>query len=193
MRINAHWTICDSERGQVGHAVLCAPALRVRHGAHRTARPTRACIWLLVVCFGFNSNGFASEKPPAGREVFRQQCVKCHGRNGEGVKGKYDSALHGDWSLEKLTRYIDKNMPDDAPETCVGPQAAAVARYIYDAFYSREARLRNHPPRIELVHLTNRQYVNTVADLLKQFTGADAPPGNEHGLRAHYRSNFRKS
>jgi hypothetical protein len=150
-------------------------------------------ICLLILCLGFDLSGLASEKPLAGREIFRQQCVKCHGRSGEGVKGKYDSALHGNWSLEKLTRYIDKNMPDDAPETCVGPQASAVAHYIYDAFYSREARLRNHPPRIELVHLTNRQYVHTVADLLKQFTGPDARPGNEHGLHAHYRSNFRKS
>src|SRR5262245_27244111 len=81
----------------------------------------------------------------AGREIFRRLCVKCHGKNGEGVKGKYDEALHGDWSLEKLTRYIDKNMPDDAPEKCVGADAEAVARYIYDAFYSREARARNHP------------------------------------------------
>ena len=120
-----------------------------------------------------------------GREIFRQQCAKCHGRNGEGVKGKYDSDLHGDWALEKLTRYIDKNMPDDAPEKCVGPDAEAVARYIYDAFYSREARARNHPARVELVRLTNRQYVNTVADLIGHFTGSDHPTGDEHGLRGN--------
>src|SRR3954470_23319046 len=79
---------------------------------------------------------------PNGREFFRQQCAKCHGKTGDGVKGKYDDALHGDWSIEKLTRYIDKNMPDDDPDKCVGPDAEAVARYIYDAFYSREARAR---------------------------------------------------
>src|SRR5262245_65346242 len=110
-----------------------------------------------------------AEQNKKGREIFRQLCVKCHGRNGEGVKGKYDDALRGDWPVEKLTRYIDKNMPDDAPDKCVGPDAEAVARYIYDAFYSREARLRNHPPRVELARLTNRQYLNTVADLLKRF------------------------
>src|SRR5438034_4055090 len=150
--------------------------------------------WLPLLCFWLSQHDASgAERRLTGREIFRQLCAKCHGRNGEGAKGKYDDALRGDWPIEKLTRYIDKSMPDDAPEKCVGADAEAVARYIYDAFYSREARLRNHPPRVELVHLTNRQYVNTVADLLKQFTGADAPPGDEHGLRAHYRSNFRKS
>jgi hypothetical protein len=132
----------------------------------------------------------AAESNKRGREIFRQLCAKCHGRNGEGVKGKYDDALRGDWAIEKLTRYIDKNMPDDAPEKCKGPDAEAVARYVYDAFYSREARLRNHPPRIELVRLTNRQYLNTVADLVKQFTGADdaTATAGEPGLRATYYS-----
>ena len=130
----------------------------------------------------------AATRPSTGREIFRQMCAKCHGRKGEGVKGKYDDALHGDWSLEKLTRYIDKSMPEDAPEKCVGPDAEAVARFIYDAFYSREARVRNHPPRVELVRLTNRQYANTVADLVKHFTGSDKPLGNEQGLRGSYRS-----
>ena len=77
-------------------------------------------------------------------------------------------------------------MPDDDPGACVGAEAEAVARYIYDAFYSREARSRNHPARIELVRLTNRQYVNTVADLLKSFTGSDDALGTERGLRANY-------
>ncbi len=93
---------------------------------------------------------------------------------------------YGDWSIEKLTRYIDKNMPEDDPDKCVGADAEAVARYIYDTFYSREARARNHPARIELVRLTNRQYVNTVADLLKSFSGNDDAAGTERGLRANY-------
>src|ERR1041385_2527860 len=142
----------------------------------------------LVLCLGLNQPGLqGAERRANGREIFRQQCAKCHGRTGDGVKGKYDDALQGDWSLEKLTRYIDKNMPDDAPEKCVGPDAEAVARYIYDAFYSREARARNHPARVELVRLTNRQYLNTVADLLRHFGDADKYPGNEHGLRGSYR------
>jgi hypothetical protein len=128
----------------------------------------------------------SAESASAGQQIFRQLCVNCHGKHGEGVKGKYDDALHGDWSLEKLTRYIDKNMPEDAPEKCVGPGAEAVARYIYDAFYSREARARNHPARVELSRLTNRQYVNAVADLLRHFGEVDAATGQEHGLRGTY-------
>jgi len=105
----------------------------------------------------------------AGRELYRRECARCHGRAGQGVKGKYDDALHGDWSLEKLIRYIGKSMPDDEPGKLSASDTEAVARYINDAFYSREARARNHPARVELVRLTNRQYLNTVADLLNGF------------------------
>ena len=49
-----------------------------------------------------------------------------------------------------LPTYIDKNMPDEHPEKCVGKDAEAVAKYIYDAFYSVEARIRNHPVRVEV-------------------------------------------
>ena len=160
-----------------------------------TRRGTAACPWLVLVSLSLiNSNGALSDRRPPGREIYRQQCAKCHGRAGQGVKGKYDDALHGDWPIDKLTRYIDRNMPEDAPDKCKGPDAAAVARYIYDAFYSREARLRNHPPRVELARLTNRQYVNAVADLIKRFTGSDRPTGDEHGLRASYfkSRNFRR-
>ena len=147
----------------------------------------RGWVWLPLLVLGLTPAQLpAAEKRLSGREIYRQLCAKCHGRNGEGVKDKYDDALRGDRSLEKLTRYIDKAMPDDDPGKCVGEDAAAVARYIYDAFYSREARIRKHPPRIELVRLTNRQYVNTVADLLKHFTGSDGTPTHERGLRAMY-------
>src|SRR5437016_5851278 len=82
-------------------------------------------------------------------------------------------------------------MPDDHPGTCVGENAAAVARYIYEAFYSREAQARLHPARVELARLTNKQYLNTAADLIKHFTGRDsdrlkAGLQTEHGLRAVY-------
>src|SRR6266568_1522365 len=150
-------------------------------------RQIQLSAWLALLFVLSNQQGVLGAEPnKRGREIFRQLCAKCHGRNGEGVKGKYDDALRGDWAIEKLARYIDKNMPDDAPEKCVGPDAEAVARYIYDAFYSREARLRNHPPRVELVHLTNRQYLNTVADLIKHLTGNDPTASGERGLRASY-------
>ncbi len=127
-----------------------------------------------------------AERLPNGRDIYRQRCVKCHGRAGEGVKGKYSDPLQGDWSIERLKRVIQKTMPEDAPKKCPAPEAEAVARYIYDAFYSREARDRNHPARVELARLTNRQYINTIADLLGQFAEKNQAPGSDRGLRAAY-------
>jgi hypothetical protein len=148
--------------------------------------PNRFCLWLLALLLFGQQSLFGGQQPLTGSQVFRQLCAKCHGRNGQGVKGKYDDALQGDWSLEKLTRYIDKKMPDDDPGRCRGAEAEAVARYIYDSFYSRHARLSGHAPRIELLHLTNRQYANTVADLIKYFIGNDGQLTEERGLRAVY-------
>ncbi|HKS38009.1 MAG TPA: DUF1592 domain-containing protein [Verrucomicrobiae bacterium] len=171
-------------------AVRLFPALPGRIG------PIQLVAWLALLCLFLTDTPLqGAEQNKRGREIYRQLCTKCHGKGGEGVKDKYDDALRSDWPIEKLTRYIDKNMPEDAPEKCNGPDAEAVARYIYDAFYSREARLRNHPPRIELVRLTNRQYLNTVADLLKHFTGQEGTASGERGLRASYYSsrNFREN
>lgn len=111
--------------------------------------------------------------------------MECHGANGEGVDEEYDEPLYGNWSLEKLTRIIHKTMPEEDPDLCVGPDAEAVAQYIYDAFYSLEARARNTPARIELVRMTNRQFLNSVADLLNHFTG-DTSIGSDRGLTGTY-------
>src|SRR5260221_2114410 len=156
------------------------------------ARHQIPLIGLALLCLSLGEQGLlGGQGSPKGRDLFRHECAKCHGRVGEGVKGKYDDALHGDWALEKLTHYIAKSMPDDAPGTCPDPDA--VARYIYDAFYSREARARNHPPRVELVRLTNRQYLNTVADLLKASATAEKPADGEPGLTGSYRSKLGKA
>jgi len=144
--------------------------------SQQSGRASWFCLLLLLSQFP----SVAAEQHPLGRNIFRQRCAKCHGRNGEGVNGKFDGPLQGDRPLEKLTRYIERNMPDDAPGTCKGQDAAGVAKYIYDAFYSAEARMRTtKPPRVELARLTNRQYLNSVADLLKEFTGRDGALGDE--------------
>src|SRR5690349_18241436 len=90
----------------------------------------------VLLCEAFSAR--AASKPPAGRDVYKQECARCHGKSGEGVKGKYEDPLRGDRTLEKLTRYIERAMPDDNPGKCTGDQTAAVARFIYDSFYSRE-------------------------------------------------------
>lgn len=121
----------------------------------------------------------------SGEQIYRRQCIQCHGENGEGVKGKYDEPLAGDWSINRLAKVISKTMPEDKPGTCTGDDAAAVARYIHAAFYSAEAQARNKPPRIELARLTNRQFEHSIADLFKSFTG-DTVMGSERGLSGTY-------
>src|SRR5438132_6241058 len=103
----------------------------------------RNAAWLGFILLAISSGRlWASEHRLAGREIFQQKCAKCHGPKGEGVKGKYDDPLRGEKPLDKLTSYIERKMPEDHPGTCVGEDAAAVARYIYETFYSREAQAR---------------------------------------------------
>lgn len=150
--------------------------------------PVRPLFLLVGLCFVLpRGEAFSAGKPRSGQQVYRQQCATCHGRNGEGVTGKFEGPLEGSRPLEKLIPYIERNMPEDKPGTCKGPDAEAVARYIYDAFYSVEARLKKNPARVQLVRLTNRQYLNTLADLLRQFTGGRGEPlPAERGLRGIY-------
>lgn len=137
----------------------------------------------------------AKTQTVAGEQIYRRQCIQCHGENGEGVKGKYDEALTGDWSVPRLAKLIAKTMPDDKPGTCTGADAQAVARYIHEAFYSPEAQARNKPPRIELARLTNRQFEHSVADLFKGLAleQQNAAPASERGLTGTYYNarNFR--
>ncbi|MSU25103.1 MAG: DUF1592 domain-containing protein [Opitutus sp.] len=143
---------------------------------------------LIALGFVVACSGPAARGPVAGKKIFSQQCADCHGDHGQGVEGKYKDALYGDWALPQLTRYIAKNMPDDHPASLSATEAGTVATYVYEAFYSRAAQVRNHPARVELAHLTNRQYAVTVADLLRQFAEPDAPAPTSQGLNATYYS-----
>lgn len=140
---------------------------------------------VLLVSVLIASGAHAAETRLSGPEIYKSLCVNCHGSKGEGVAGKSDEPLHGDRSLERLTKYINDNMPEDDPGKCVGEDAARVAKYIYDAFYSRAARARNFPARVELSRLTVEQYLNTVADLLGSFREPLQWP-EKRGLRAEY-------
>ncbi|HUR58618.1 MAG TPA: DUF1592 domain-containing protein [Opitutaceae bacterium] len=141
---------------------------------------------LALLCLAFAAAVNAAERAPDGRKVFAQKCASCHGAKGEGVKDKYTDPLIGDWSIAKLTRYVAANMPEDKPETLSPAEAEAVSRFLHGAFYSREAQARLHPSRVELAHLTNRQYLITVADLLRGFVPDDSPKVAERGLTAAY-------
>ena len=79
------------------------------------------------VAAGCHRGPGTTQAASAGMAIYRQKCATCHGANGEGVEGKYASALAGDWSLPRLTRYTALNMPDDAPETLSPAEAHAVS------------------------------------------------------------------
>jgi len=124
--------------------------------------------------------------PRAGEAVYRQDCMSCHGPVGEGVAGKSDEPLVGEKSVAALAKYVAREMPEDDPGTLSMADATAAAEYIHQAFYSAEARARNHPPRIELAHLTVRQYRESIADLLGSLRGASGTT-DSGGLAAVYR------
>lgn len=122
---------------------------------------------------------------PTGEQIYKKTCVACHGANGEGVKGKYEQALAGDKSVAQLSKLIAKTMPEDDPGTLSAADADKVAEYVFEAFYSKAARDRNAPPRIELARLTVKQYRNAVADLVGSFR----PPMKQdarRGLKGEY-------
>jgi cytochrome c553 len=138
---------------------------------------------VLALFVGTFPTALGQDQP--GQKVFVQKCARCHGANGEGVKDEYAHPLIGNRTVPQLAKYIARTMPDDAPGTCVGEEADQVAKYIYDAFYSKEARERNKPPRVELSRLTVRQYRHSIADLIASFRG-QGHWDDKRGLKAEY-------
>lgn len=123
------------------------------------------------------------KKPLTGQQVYEKQCASCHGAKGEGSK-QYAKALIGNQSPTQLAGFIARQMPP-GPKKCSTADAKKVAEYLYDAFYSPVAQARNRPARVELAHLTVRQYRNVLADLVGSFRQAPKPD-ERHGLRGEY-------
>jgi hypothetical protein len=139
-------------------------------------------LWLALVPVSIAA---ASDGGRSGEQIYRQQCASCHGDSGEGSE-EYPRPLAGDRSTAQLARVIEKTMPEDDPGTCVGEDAQKVSSFIYDAFYSKTARARNKPPRVELSRLTVRQYRNAVADLVGSFRESGSWAEMERGLKGAY-------
>jgi mono/diheme cytochrome c family protein len=108
---------------------------------------------------------------PDGRTIYQRLCADCHGAQRRGVAGIYDDPLSGGRSLSALTEIIHDTMPQDDPEQCTGERAQQVAEFIYQTFYTEEARAQHKPPRIEVSRMTVRQYLNSAADLLVPMLG----------------------
>ncbi len=122
-----------------------------------------------------------------GAAIYRKLCADCHGDKGQGVPDKYDEPLHGNRTVTALAKRIARTMPDDDVGACVGDDAANVAAYIHEAFYSPQAQERLRPPEFDLARLTIAQYRTSVADIIARFRGGgDRAPGPERGLKARY-------
>ena len=105
-----------------------------------------------------------------GAAIYQAKCASCHGTAGEGVPGKYASALLGDRPIVDLAEIIDQTMPEEDPSLCTGEEARKVAEYIYHSFYSEIAQARNRPARADLSRMTVTQYRNAIIDLANSFT-----------------------
>ena len=75
-----------------------------------------------------------------GEQIYRKQCIGCHGEAGKGSK-KYKKSLTGDLSVGQLTKLIDETMPEENPDECVGEDARKVAEFIMRAFIRPQRRL----------------------------------------------------
>ena len=141
----------------------------------------------LLLSISLSGAGFAWGEAPSGIAIYEKHCASCHGAKGQGVMGKADDPLQGERSLESLTRYIDRRMPEEEPHLVVGEDAKAVAEYIMGAFYGPQAR-GAHPVdrKPAFARLTNRQFQESVADLIGGFTGPPPAPGEGRGLQAKY-------
>ena len=134
--------------------------------------PTRvACALTLFLLPGLVCAQEDSPEFKRGQKIYAESCASCHGAKGEGVADAYEAALVGDASLGELTKRISDTMPEGEEDTCVGEDAAAVAKYIHFAFYSEAARIRNRPPRVSLARLTASQLRQSLADLYHRQSG----------------------
>jgi mono/diheme cytochrome c family protein len=127
-----------------------------------------------------------------GKAIYQKLCLECHGERGEGVDDLGGDPLAGTRSIESLAGRIERTMPEDKAEECVGEDARNVAEYIYHAFYSPAARGDDEPVSPDLARLTGPQIHASVSDLFAAFRRADFPHAlEERGLKANYELNNR--
>lgn len=142
--------------------------------------------WMLACAVILLGGSVRTEAAPAdfdrGRQIYVRLCVECHGTQGEGTEAAR-VPLTGDKAVAELARFIDATMPEGSPQDCTGEDAALVASYIHQAFYSPAARRQARPPQVQFARLTVRQIEQALCDLVGGFT-AQPPPTAERGLRA---------
>ena len=159
-----------------------------------SSRPSHLVAFLMALLYvvTFCSPNELLAQSEKGEAIYQLQCVKCHGKQGEGVETIYPESLVGDLSIKELALYIEETMPEKKPGLCVGEEADAVASHIHYQFYSITAQARNKPAQITFSRLTNRQYRNSVADLVGSFSW-ERDFGTQRGLKANYFKNRKQS
>ncbi len=149
----------------------------------------RIWAWLGWLAWAGWMHLMASSPAPAdlarGSKVYRSECARCHGKEGQGVARKRAEPLAGDLNPVALADYVQRTMPEDEPGSLSAPDARDVAAYIHAEFYSPEARARRNPGRRELQRLTHLQHQASVADILASF-GPVKQATRRGGLAAEY-------
>lgn len=101
----------------------------------------------------------------AGAALYADQCMVCHGEEGEGGIGP--ALVDDPRGQDELASLIDRTMPKNDPGHCTGDCAAEVARFLKEGLTSGALACRGavdpSPRRLRL--LTRREYRNTVRDL----------------------------
>ncbi|QDS95965.1 PA14 domain protein [Roseimaritima multifibrata] len=128
-----------------------------------------ACLTVLIGLFAADYTRVMAAEPTLGERIYLERCADCHGVHGEGVEGAYDEPLLDERSHIELTDVIVQTMPEGAPDECTGEDAEAVAKYLRDVLYPRQAAAVRMRTRVELSRLTVRQHQNTLADLIGSF------------------------
>lgn len=120
-----------------------------------------------------------------GKAIYSQQCAECHGNEGQGAEEFYEDPLVGDATIGELTELISDTMPEEDPDACVAEDAAVVAAFIHQDFYSEAAQIRRRPPRAILSRLTAEQLRQSLADLYGRF-GQTPWTENSSGIKGRY-------
>ena len=117
------------------------------------------------------SSGSSSSAPIlSGAQLYVDKgCANCHGARGDNAMRPI---VLDRWTRATLISKIDATMPLGNPTACVGDCATAIADYIlsWKPVVSCNADEDVLPRRLRL--LTNREYANTINDLLNISTGA---------------------
>lgn len=124
---------------------------------------------------------------PDGAKLYKEQCARCHGDAGQGVKKKYDEPLAGELAVPQLAEQVRKTMPEDKPESLTKEEATAIAEFMHKAFYSPAAREKANPVRADAARLTVNQYRHAAADLVGSFRpGTNKWADGGKGLKGEY-------